>query len=341
MNHANNICTIISPCLFLTDDDDEPFKKLLSELNNDIGEISESSKRNAGRSSGVQPKGPVLTTQSTTITNSSIKPISTQRPIPVSTGVKPNLQTPTPLPNVNKNKTQEKIVEAKQQKPSGNNHHTNKEKMADKANGTVLKNIQKNTRKMNRPKQVQKKTKKQQKGIFSQLSCSKIKTSPTCVQIYHECINERKIEVDRCNRLNSTRKKKVQRRKKLLTKTKTSKGKMKLPQKPPLRTPNQNPSRTVANTHPKKSGNQNKHPTNQTGQNAKNNSSPTKSANSKTQKNQISKGNGRKPIDKQSEKKMVVGEIRGLLAYLKRMKDHLSRPINNNNAVKGENKNGN
>lgn len=311
-------------CLFLTDDDDEPFKKLLSELNNDIGEISESSKRNAGRSSGVQPKGPVLTTRSTTITNSSINPISTQRPIPVSTGAKPNLQTPTPLPNVNKNKTQEKIVEAKQQKPSGNNHHTNKEKMADKANGTVLKNIQKTTRK-----------------IFSQLSCSKIKTSPTCVQIYHECINERKIEVDRCNRLNSTRKKKVQRRKKLLTKTKTSKGKMKLPQKPPLRTPNQNPSRTVANTHPKKSGNQNKLPTNQTGQNANNNSSPTKSANSKTQKNQISKGNGRKPIDKQSEKKMVVAEIRGLLAYLKQMKDHLSRPINNNNAVKGENKNGN
>lgn len=328
-------------CLFLTDDDDEPFKKLLSELNNDIGEISESSKRNAGRSSGVQPKGPVLTTRSTTITNSSINPISTQRPIPVSTGAKPNLQTPTPLPNVNKNKTQEKIVEAKQQKPSGNNHHMNKEKMADKANGTVLKNTQKTTRKMNRPKQVQKKTKKQQKGIFSQLSCSKIKTSPTCVQIYHECINERKIEIDRCNRLNSTRKKKVQRRKKLLTKTKTSKGKMKLPQKPPLRTPNQSPSRTVANTHQKKSGNQNKYPTNQTGQNSKNNSSPTKSANSKTQKNQISKGNGRKPIDKQSEKKMVVGEIRGLLAYLKQMKDHLSRPINNNNAVKGENKNGN
>lgn len=116
---------------------------------------------------------------------------------------------------------------------------------------------------------------------------------------------------------------------------------MKLPQKPPLRTPNQNPSRTVANIHPKKSGNQNKLPTNQTGKNAKNNSSPTKSANSKTQKNQISKGNGRKPIDKQFEKKMVVGEIRGLLAYLKQMKDHLSRPINNNNAVKGENKNGN
>lgn len=103
----------------------------------------------------------------------------------------------------------------------------------------------------------------------------------------------------------------------------------------------QNPSRTVANTHPKKSGNQNKLPTNQTGKNANNNSSPTKSANSKTQENQISKGNGRKPIDKQSEKKMVVGEIRGLLAYLKQMKDHLSRPINNNNAVKGENKNGN
>uniref|UniRef100_A0A8W8K4V9 Uncharacterized protein n=1 Tax=Magallana gigas TaxID=29159 RepID=A0A8W8K4V9_MAGGI len=245
-----------APVIRNADDDDEPFKKLLSELNNDIGEISESSKRNAGRSSGVQPKGPVLTTRSTTITNSSIKPISTQRPIPVSTGAKPNLQTPTPLPNVNKNKTQEKIVEAKQQKPSGNNHHMNKVKMADKAN-----------------------------------------------------------------------------------------GKMKLPQKPPLRTPNQNPSRTVANTHPKKSGNQNKLPTNQTGKNANNNSSPTKSANSKTQENQISKGNGRKPIDKHKklrlEKKMVVGEIRGLLAYLKQMKDHLSRPINNNNAVKGENKNGN
>lgn len=134
------------------DDDDEPFKKLLSELNNDIGEISESSKRNAGRSSGVQPKGPVLTTRSTTITNSSIKPISTQRPIPVSTGAKPNLQTPTPLPSVNKNKTQEKIIEAKQQKPSGNNHHKNKEKMADKANGTVLKNTQKNHEKNESPK---------------------------------------------------------------------------------------------------------------------------------------------------------------------------------------------
>lgn len=38
---------------------------------------------------------------------------------------------------------------------------------------------------------------------------------------------------------------------------------------------------------------------------------------------------------------MVVGEICGLLVYLKKMKDYLFCFINNNNVVKGENKNGN
>lgn len=311
---------------------------MLSELKNDIGEISESSKRNTGGSSGVQPKGAALTTQSSTVTNSSINPITTQRPIPVSTGAKPNLQTATPMPNINKNKTQKKIVKAKEQKPLGNNNHTNKEK----PNGTSPQNNQRNKKEMNHSKQGQK-AKKQRKGIFSQMSCSKIKTSPTCVQIYHECINERKIEVDRCNRMNSNRKKKVHRRKKLLPRTKASKGNMKQPQKP-LRTPNQKPSRIVSNKHPNNSGNQSKLRTNQAGKNANNNSSPTSSANSKKQENQIKKGDRRKTNAKHKklklEKKMVVGEIRGLLAYLKQMKDHLSH-ISNNNAVKGGgNKNG-
>lgn len=53
MNYVNNICIIILLCFFLIDDDDELFKKLLFELNNDIGEIFELSKRNVGRSFGV------------------------------------------------------------------------------------------------------------------------------------------------------------------------------------------------------------------------------------------------------------------------------------------------
>lgn len=302
---------------------------MLSELKNDIGEISESSKRNTGGSSGVQPKGAALTTQSPTVTNSSINPITTQRPVPVSTEAKPNLQTATLMPNVNKSKTQTQIVKAKQQKPLGNNNHVNREK----ANGSSPQSNKRNRKKMNNPNQGQK-AKKQREGIFSQMSCSKIKTSPTCVQIYHECTNERKIEVDRCNRMNSIRKKKVNRRKKLLPKTKASKEKTRKPQKP-LRTPNQKPSRIVSN----------KVRTNQAGKNTNNNSSPTSSASSKKQENQIKEGDGRKTIAKHKklklEKKMVVEEIRGLLAYLKQMKDHLSS-VGNNNAVKGGgNKNGN
>lgn len=47
------IYVLLFYCFFLIDDDDELFKKLLFELNNDIGEIFELSKRNVGRSFGV------------------------------------------------------------------------------------------------------------------------------------------------------------------------------------------------------------------------------------------------------------------------------------------------
>ncbi|XP_062583181.1 uncharacterized protein LOC134244938 [Saccostrea cucullata] len=340
---------------------DEPFKNLLSELEDDIGELSDLNKRNNGGSSGKSPpqQKPVTTTKATqTNSTATLKPTSPSTVTSTATAgsvtttkapVKANPQTTEKKPN---NDSRESNAKTKKP-PKGNAVHNNRKKSNPQGGSKSKESKGKGKKNLRGRKKMKNRYRTDKNKMLAQASCGKAKKYPTCIQIYRKCMHEKKKQRIRCKQRkgNNSRGR--------LGKYSNLKGRKLLLARHGLqqnRKGEQQPTNKKNSIHDKKQwknkGNDGKKeserksphsnlpknsPRKQEGagngkgnnQSHKGKSSPSGSTTKPLAKDRRGKINNdsnnvlKEKKTLENQKKMVNGEIKGLLKYLRRVKGHL------------------
>ncbi|XP_061198109.1 uncharacterized protein LOC133206190 [Saccostrea echinata] len=342
------------------EDVEEPFKNLLSELEDDIGELSDLNKRNNGGSSGKPPpQQKPITSPNTTQTNitATVKP-TTQSIVTTNTSVRTSKAPEKGKPKATEKKqhNDRRKSNPKIKKPQkGGAVHNNPKKLHPQGGSKKKDSKQKGQKTYNKKnirgrKKMKNRYRTDKNKMLARATCGKTKRYPTCMQIYRKCMYEKKKLKIRCKQKNEKNNR--------AGLEKNSKKKSNIKGKTPL--PTENGLKTIhghVEPHSSKSNNKKdkKHWKNKEVNNILQNSQRKQKGpgngkeNYQGHKNQNGKGkpsgdtakpltkdrrgkikednDGRKILKErkavEDQKKLVTGEVRGLLKYLRRVKGHL------------------
>ncbi|XP_062590065.1 uncharacterized protein DDB_G0290685-like [Saccostrea cucullata] len=336
---------------------DEPFKNLLSELEDDIGELSDLNKRNNGGPSGKSPpqQTPVTTPKpsQTNSTATTLKP-PTQSTVTstasVTTTKAPVKANPQPTEKKPSNDSRESNAKTKKP-PKGNAVNKNRKKVHPQGDSKSKDSKGKGKKNLRGRKKMKNRYRTDKNKMLAQASCGKAKRYPTCIQMYRKCMYERKKQQIRCKQRNGNNSRGrlekysnlLKGRKLLLTRhglKQNRKGEQQQANKKNSiqddkqwknkgnngKNERKSPQNNLPKNSPRKQeGAENGKGNNQSRKNQKGKSSPSGNT---AKPLPINKDNGSNNVLKEKQalkkqKKLVNGEIKGLLKYLRRVKGHL------------------